>query len=826
MTALRDNAAPTGGKAPGLWARLLPWLPYLATLALFVAGLWSLYHLLRDVSLREVETQIRAVSAGHLAGAVAATAAGYAALVCYDWSALRYIGRRLPARSVALGGFLGYAVGNTVGLSALSGGAVRYRVYSALGLGLADIARISAFVAVASGVGATLIGMAALTAYPDALRAALPLPPALVQLVAGAGFVAANALIWWASLRGGVLHMGRMSLPAPRPGVLGAQMLITAFDMCMGALVLYLLLPHAGTIGYVPFLAVYLAAMMAGIISHVPGGVGVFETVVIAALPASVPVTDAAAALLLYRLIYYILPFVAALAILAGAEGRRLLTGRITGAALSLTTGLVPLAMGAMVMASGAVMMLAPMIPPSSHLADEIEAAMPFVLVETGALLSSAIGAALVLVAQGLLRRLAGAWWLTMVALLAGIGAALLDGWNTDRAAMLGLACLLLAPCRGEFYRSTRLTTGALSPSWLMLVGAMLSSVILVLFLATDAARPYAGDLWWQFPDDTRAPRALRVALTGGIVLALLTIWQALRHVPRHPPRGGARVDDHAHVGALLGRALAGGERFLLSEGGGAVIAYTPRGRVWLVRGDPFGDPAQIPGLIWAFRDAARRARVVPVFDGAGARWFPQWIETGMAVHRLGEAAILDLTRLTPAPVPDDADNAADSDADVPPDWLTPDDPRHQLVAGAGWRDAFGGGLQGCGQGPYRLAGFGRDGRLQGVASVHFDPVGGAAALGALRLAAGVPEARAGAFLAQLAQALAGQGMQRLDLGMVPGDAARDALPGRSLPPPEALAEARARARRVLGTLAPDWQPRYLVLPRLANPAAVMADLA
>lgn len=845
--SLDDTPDTAEAEAPSRWARLLPVLPYLATLGLFLLGLWALYHLLRDVPLVEVRHQVRQVPGHDLALALLATVAGYGALVCYDWTALRYVGRNLPARAVALGGFLAYSIGNTVGISALSGGAVRYRVYSALGLNLADIARISTFVALAYGTGSTMVGLGALIAYPDALGAVMPLPPALVRVLATLGFILGNLLIWGSSFGRRALHFGRWRIEAPAPGLLAVQLAVTLVEMVMGALVLYLFL--RADIAFVPFLAVYLAATMAGILSHVPGGVGVFETVIIAALPASVRTTDAAAALLAYRLVYFILPFIAALAMLAATEGRQLATGRITALARALTGALVPLGMGAMVMVSGAVMMLAPLVPAASHLAREAEAALPLAFVETGALLSTVLGAMLVLIAQGLLRRLAGAWWLTMAALGAGIGAALLDGWDIDRALFLALAALLLLPCRRAFYRSTRLTRGALSLPWFLLVGAMLGSVVVALLLATHAA-PYAHEPPWVFADDTRAPRALRAGLTGCFVLALLTIWQALR---RAPFRDGADAQVQARVEAIVARwgragdalVLGGGKCFLLSDGGDAVIAYAVQGRCWVALGDPVGDPTQVPGLIWRFRDAARRARVTPVFYEASPRWFPQWIETGMTLFKLGEEAIVDLTRfsldgpsrkrlrgaharalrdglgyeLLPAGA---SDGLLEELRGVSDRWLAARPGREKTFSvgrfDPDWLRRF------------PLAVVRHEGRMVGFALVLLDGQGRGAAIDLMRHEPGLQmEVMAFLFTATLL-ALPALGVESLSLGVAPLAGLEDARSlagrvGRLVYRHGGRFYGFQGLRRFKEKFDPVWEPRYLVLPRLSNPVSVVADV-
>ena len=135
--------------------------PILLAGVLFAMGISALVHLLRPVRPADILAQIHAMPGSALAAALAATAVGYAALVCYDWFGLRFIRHQLPAGVVALGGFLAFAFGNTIGVSAISGGAVRYRLYSAVGLSALEVAAVSAYVAVALGTGLTLVGLAA-----------------------------------------------------------------------------------------------------------------------------------------------------------------------------------------------------------------------------------------------------------------------------------------------------------------------------------------------------------------------------------------------------------------------------------------------------------------------------------------------------------------------------------------------------------------------------------------------------------------------------------------------------------------------------------------
>jgi len=157
------------------FASLRTMLPILFGIVLFGLGIYALNHLMHSVDPATVMAQIRSTPANALALAIAATVVGYAALVGYDALALQFIGKTLPARIIAMGGLLGYALGNTIGVSVISGGAIRYRIYSAFGLDAFEVATISGYIAAALGTGLTLIGLAALSLHPTAVSQVITL---------------------------------------------------------------------------------------------------------------------------------------------------------------------------------------------------------------------------------------------------------------------------------------------------------------------------------------------------------------------------------------------------------------------------------------------------------------------------------------------------------------------------------------------------------------------------------------------------------------------------------------------------------------------------
>ena len=624
----------------------------------------ALYRLLEPVDLDAVAAQIGAMPWLTLAAALLTTVCAYLALVGYDWSALRYIGKPLPLPVILTGALMAYAFGNTIGLSAISGGAVRWRIYSGLGLDGYDVAAVSTFAAVSFGVAATVVGLAALSLYPGALAAVLPFPPATIQLAALAGIAVIMLPLIWASWRRQSLRLGRFEIAAPSLPILGGQILFSMGDLGFTSLTLWLLLPDTG-MDLLPFLAVFAAASVAAVISHVPGGIGIFETVIIASMPAGTPVDQVAAALLLYRLIYYLLPFALALVVLAGYElwrstehhGPAGAIGRslaLMEPALRAVMPLAPLVLGVMIFGSGLWMSLATLIPPTGPAAEAAEAAeafLPRALAEGSVLLTSAIGAMLIVLALGVVRRSFGAFVIAASAMAAGAGMAFADGdWR--RALGLAAALLVLLPFRRAFFRRATLTEAAMSPGWIVLVLSTLTAIGFVLFLANKSTG-YSHEMWWVFATDERAPRALRAGFTASLTVVTLSLLLLLR-APRFRP---APPDDRALALAeavcrrsadpAAGFALSGDKALIFAQGGDGFVMFAPSGRSWIALGGPVGEPAAAREAGWRFLEAARQEGISPIFYEVGRSDLPLMLELGMSRHRMGQEAVVDLPGFT-----------------------------------------------------------------------------------------------------------------------------------------------------------------------------------
>ena len=288
-----DTQTPLTAALPAA-AQRLPWLERLSkyrqplglavTLLLFALGLVACRHLLSELDIYALHDAMLSVPSQSLLGAFLATLLGFVILLGYEWSASRYAAVRLPPRTLLLGGFSAFAIGNAIGLSMLSGGSVRYRLYARQGLGAAEVARMTVFASLS--LGCALPPLAALATLSDlpAAASALRLPPILLGGIAAAVLLATVALVIGLYRRrlpeqpladSLLVQFGRRTLRLPGARLSALQLLITALDVAAAAAVLYLLLPEAPPFG--AFVLVYLLALAAGVLSHVSGGVGVFE---------------------------------------------------------------------------------------------------------------------------------------------------------------------------------------------------------------------------------------------------------------------------------------------------------------------------------------------------------------------------------------------------------------------------------------------------------------------------------------------------------------------------------------------------------------------
>jgi phosphatidylglycerol lysyltransferase len=435
------------------------------------------------------------------------------------------------------------------------------------------------------------------------------------------------------------------AMRAPRPSIALPQIAVAVVDLGLSAAVLWLLLPPSLSVGFFAFAGVYSIAMVAGILSHVPGGLGVFESVVLVAFPA-VPAEQMLGTLIAWRLVYYLVPLMVA-ALLFGAQELR--TGgkhlsRLESLAAAYITPIIPPVAGALVFVAGFVLLLSGATPAiDTRIADLIEV-LPLPVIEASHLAGSVTGLGLLIVARALFRRIGAAYQITLWLLAAGAVASLLKGLDFEEALLLLVVMGVLWLGRRAFYRRSSIMDARFTPAWIASVLIVLGTALWIGFLAHRHVE-YSHELWWTFAFEGDAPRVLRATLVLTLLTAGFLAMNLLR--PARPEPGSMTDADRQQARAIIAHssqslacvALTGDKRLLFHEAGDAFIMYQLSGRSWIALGDPVGPRERHEELVWRFRELSDRHGGRSVFYQISAERLALYVDLGLSALKLGEEA-------------------------------------------------------------------------------------------------------------------------------------------------------------------------------------------
>jgi uncharacterized membrane protein YbhN (UPF0104 family) len=303
-------------------SRRFAWVGMAASILLFGASLVVLWHIVSEIDVNELKAAFTAASFRQIGLAILFTAVSYGLLTCYDAIALRQLKVHIPYRTTALASFTSYAVSFTLGFPLLTAGTVRYWIYASKGVSGARVASLTVIAGVTFWLGMALVLAWTMISRADEVASLVYYTSMwLNQFVGLCAAIFVVAYLVWVSLKRRIVKIQGWKLELPGFRLSIAQLLIGAVDVCAGAGVLFVLLPGGHNISFETFVAVYIFAVMLGVASHAPGGLGVFEATILLAL-SSYPREPVLGALLLYRLCYYLVPFVVALALLGAYEIR------------------------------------------------------------------------------------------------------------------------------------------------------------------------------------------------------------------------------------------------------------------------------------------------------------------------------------------------------------------------------------------------------------------------------------------------------------------------------------------------------------------------
>ncbi|KAF1015972.1 MAG: Phosphatidylglycerol lysyltransferase [Stenotrophomonas maltophilia] len=827
------------------WKRVVAVVFPLLILALALRGLAGEFD---EHGYRAIRHAFHDLSGAQIALTVLLGLASYACLVGFDAIGLRRSGKRVHPARVGITAFLAHTLGQTVGFAALTGGAVRLRGYGNAGLDLAQIGQVVLMSTLGFIFGAWLLIGTALCLEPAAAALALPLDPAVVRVVGIVSLLAYAATLVVVGAQGRTFTVFGHGLWLPdRRTMLGVTAL-SVVELVLASAAFYVLLPDSTPTGLPGFVGLYLVAVLAGLVSTVPAGLGVFEWSLLKLLPQVAPGAVLAAALI-YRVTYYVLPLLLAtlLALTPALRKPLRVSAGATRAGWAALRPWLPQIIALAAFSVGAALVIDGTLPtPKRNL---VNASLP--ILETSHLLGSLGGVALLLIGQGLAQRSHAAWALALIFCVA----APLPIWLRGGQELIALSALLVAgalwAARREFYRQGALLDEAWSWPWIRNLGLVLVAVIWLLFF-TYSHVEYQNELWWQFAVSGNAPRALRALLVVALALVMFGLARLL-HSTRSPLPAADEGTLQALAPVLAAAAdtqaclvLTADKAVLRDESGQGFVMMQRYGGSLIAMGDPVGPPQVVRALIWRFREEADRLGLRPVFYQVSETYWQTYLDLGLGLVKLGEEAMVPLQGLTL-----EGRERADlrqawnrgkrsglSFRVVPPEEVPAILPQLQAISDA-WLEDKAGDEKGFSLGSFDAAYLARfpvavvdaDGQPVAFANLWQAPAAAELSVDLMRHLAYAPKGTMDFLFIELFLWGRDHGYTRFSLGMAPlSGLAEHRLAGRWNRLAGLLARHGERfygfsgLRRFKSKFAPQWRPRYLAAPGGMHLPAALLD--
>lgn len=637
-----DEARTAGGASQ--WMR---WFGPVAGIGIFLIAAFVIGGELRQVSWHQVEAAATATPGLSLMLAVTLLLVSLAAASSFDGLALASLGKTANWRRTWQPSMLAFALANAGAPGLAMAGGIRFRAYQADGVSGSDVALISALAAVIGLIGGlVLVSLAAAGALTDiAAQVHLPHWVGLLLAVFGLKILAAYLL----APRAGWL---RRFLPDRKTRL--AIILASAAEWLAAATILYVLLPETSRGDLLHYLPVFGMAGLVGAVSGLPGGLGAFDAIIIAALGPRVGTADVVGALLLYRLVYVVGPLLLAggLTVLIGvrSHARSVAGGRAMQAGEAVWREVAPPLFGLLTFVAGVVTLLSVATPDGAARLTLLARLAPEGLINLSHFAASLAGVMLLFLAFGLLGRLRRAWWAALITLITAAFACLFKGLGFQEFLFLATVAGLLAASRGAFHRDAGLRSTPMSPGS---IAAVLVVLVAAGWLGLFAYQHvvYRDDLWWTFLAEQNAPRFLRAAVGAAALAVLIFAWRLTRPAAAETLSPTAadlervytimETADQASPEANL--AFLGDKSLMFSESGRSFVQYGVRGRAFVAMGEPVGPADDRKAAIWAFRELCDRHGARTVFYSVSRDSLPDFIDCGLVASKIGEMAVVDL---------------------------------------------------------------------------------------------------------------------------------------------------------------------------------------
>jgi len=633
-------------KAQVLLERIRP----LIAVVLFIAALYLAHHELKVHNIEEIFSALGSFPLKTILVSMAVVVISYLSLTSYDFLALRYLNKKIPAKRVVLASLVSFSISNNTDYAYITGPSLRYRFYGSSGLSGIDIIKFTFFCSLMN-----LLGMASLWSFSCITGKSVWMSTIPMQnLLTISGWLTAVVLVSYLILvffRRQPFTIHDMDISVPSFPLTLVQIFASTIELLMASLVLYVLLNVHIDISFTHFLFVYMAAIILGLFSQVPGGLGVFEGTFLYLMNDVGSASYIVASLLIYRVLYYFLPLIltgAALLVYEVNQHKQKVSHKAANAFAFVSRG-VPHVFSVLLTLSGILLLVSDSTPTAHNALNLLIKTLPLGVVETSHLVASIIGVLLLFLARAVRLRLDAAYIGVVVLLTLGSVLTFLKGYDWQESLVLIVMLLLFLPTRSYYYRKSSLLNMSLSPSWISMITIILLGTVWIGLFSYSHVE-YSNELWWKFSYQGDVHRFFRSTLTLTVLVVGFGLYRLLRVSPikgelptseeidQLQPIVTQAIETQGHL------ALLGDKYILWSESKKSFLMYGITSNFWIAMGDPVGLPEEHEELIWQFLEMANKRGARIAFYQVSKHLLPLYIDLGLILIKMGEEARIPLT--------------------------------------------------------------------------------------------------------------------------------------------------------------------------------------
>jgi len=633
--------------------KIIKKISYLLPIAIFALALWVLDRELQPLQLDQIPASFTDIGSLSVVLASMFTFLSYIALISYDFLAMRYIGQSISFKEILRSSFTSTSISYSIGFNPLTGGSLRYRSYSAYGLTLLQIGKVITFCSITFWLGICFVGGSLLTFYPIELPASLSFYEIFFKVLGACLLLFLIVyLLLCVQHRAFIIKSYEVRFPYLRTALL--QILISSIDSVFAGSALYFLLSHSGEISFPYFMAMFLVAQTLAYITTISGGLGVFEAIMLLALAPHLALEEVIVALVMFRIVYYFTPFLVGLIVLSYSEfnTRKEILINLHKKTYLTVSAFTPQLSATLIFFAGAVLLFSEALPPQIEGMRVVETLVPLSLIEYSSLLSSIIGVMLLILANGLWKRVDGAYMLSMIVLLLGSIFSILKGLNYIESAILFSIFLLLLPQRKHFYRKSSLLNQSFSRDNIIAIAVVVLSFIWLGLFAHEPME-YSEELLWQFGTNMYVSRFFRSIVGISIILAVFGVMRLLSgsskdlKLPNNHEINTVKEIIRESTDTNGNLALLEDKYVLFDEQKTSFLAYGISGKSWVCMGDPIGNCKNIKEMIWDFHEMANLHQGWTVFYEVSEKYIPYYLDIGLTLIKIGEEARVQLSEFS-----------------------------------------------------------------------------------------------------------------------------------------------------------------------------------